>query len=68
MKSLYDANGKYTSQATDLDNATNQACKALFQAYMDQGYSYRDIAGIMRTAITDLELMSAMGFPPVESE
>lgn len=46
-----------------LDNATSKALSEIFQTWVKNGYSIRDVGSIMRWAINDLELLAVLDQP-----
>lgn len=56
MKSLYDENGKYTEDAMKLDRETNEAIDDLFNKYVADGYSPREISHVMMATVSEIEL------------
>ena len=54
--SLFDKDDRYTEEATELDNKTNDAIKDIFADFISRGYSPREISYTMKNAITDCEL------------
>jgi hypothetical protein len=71
MKSLYDHNHRYTPEADALSNETHLALQGIFDRYIAQGYSPREISHIMQADVWELELSAVLGFgviPPKEGK
>lgn len=60
-QSLFDDQGFYTDEARDLSSETHETLKELFDSYVRNDYSHRDIANIMRKAVEDLEMDYTLG-------
>ena len=56
MKHLFDDEEMYTEDAKSLDRLTKDALDNLFMRFVDEGYSTREIAQVMRTAIEWVEI------------
>ena len=56
MKSLFDENFRYTYEAEAISLSTSTACRYIMDGWAEYGYSPREIAHIMKWAISDLEL------------
>ena len=56
MKHLFDNEEMYTEDAKSLDRLTKDALDNLFMRFVDEGYSTREIAQVMRTAIEWVEI------------
>lgn len=56
MKSVYDENDRYGVDANRLDQATHQLLKPLFEEWVKNGFSVRQISHVMQGSVIDLEL------------
>lgn len=52
MKSLYDENAKYTSDALALDRESARLIKPLMEEYVAKGYSPREVAHLINDSIS----------------
>ncbi len=68
MKSLYDTDHRYTSDARELSEATIAALKHIFAKYVEQGYSPREIAHLMQADVADLEVSSVLNLDRLETD
>ena len=62
MKSLYNKNYRYTSEAEAIDREAHNALKLIFKEWYKNGYSPREIAHIINGTVTDFELESVLGW------
>lgn len=63
MKSLFDENFRYTEEANAIGFSTSIACRRIMDEWAGYGYSPREIAHIMKWAISDLELDRLIDIP-----
>lgn len=56
MDSLYREDGRYTANASVLDEDTTKLLTPVFKKFLNAGYSPREISHIMSSAISMLEL------------
>ena len=63
MESLFDENFRYTTQAQSIIANTSTACQRIMDEWAGYGHSPREIAYIMRWAISDLELDKLIDIP-----
>lgn len=56
MKSLFNENFRYTDEANAVAVSASIACRHIMDEWAGYGYSPREIAYIMKWAISDLEL------------
>ncbi len=61
MKTLYTSEYRYTIQANELDDLTHSALRGIFQEFLNQGYSPREISQVMHAAVNDFEVVSVLG-------
>ena len=54
-KSLFTETESYSIEAADLYRDTGIALKLLFEEYVEQGYSIREISNIMGSCVSSLE-------------
>jgi hypothetical protein len=62
-KSLYDENERYTEAALALDKEAGSLLRPLMERYQGEGYSIREIAGIVQKAVFDLECEAILEMP-----
>jgi len=69
VKSLYDKNLRYTPEAFKIDEEAYPTVKAIFDRWIEQGYSPREISHILQACVVDYELYSVLDFrdDPIES-
>jgi hypothetical protein len=60
MKSLFNDKDKYTKEADDLDRKTTKLIEELFDEYVNNGFSIRDIASVMKESIHMFMLMKIL--------
>jgi orotidine-5'-phosphate decarboxylase len=60
-QSLFDNYGYYTEDASELAKETHDAIKEVFDKYVLEDYSHRDIANIMRKAVEEMEMDYTLG-------
>jgi hypothetical protein len=65
---MYDKDFRYTATATEIDNYTYAALSVMFQEFAERGFSPRDIAQVMRAAVTDMELSAVLDVPLYDHE
>ena len=63
MESLFDENFRYTTPANYISARTSVVCQRIMDEWVGYGYSPREIAYIMRWAISDLELDKLIDIP-----
>lgn len=56
MKSLYDINGHYTTEAGELCDKAKHKLRSVVDDTIRDGYSFREICGILHHSVMDLEL------------
>jgi hypothetical protein len=65
MKTLYSSKGfRYGEDADSLARETHAALVAIFQKYIEMGYSPREISHIISAEVTDLELDAVLNARP----
>ena len=60
MKSLFDEKNLYTEDAGDLDRMASNAIRPIFEAYLKEGYSPREISYVIKYATMDIEAMEIL--------
>lgn len=60
IKSLYDDKARYTSQASDLDAETYHALLSIFNKWIKEGYSPREISHLMQATVIDVECSTVL--------
>lgn len=60
-QSLFDNQGYYTDDASELARDTHAAVKEVFDNYVREGYSHRDISNIMRKTVEEMEMDYTLG-------
>jgi hypothetical protein len=63
MNSLYDKNWRYTIDADRLDRAVNAAIQPIFQEFLKEGFSPREISHLIQQVVTDIECESILFHP-----
>jgi len=66
MRSLYDDQGRYTTAAFHLEALAENGLKAVFNEYVREGFSPREICHVLQAGIMMLELMTIIDMPLVE--
>jgi len=56
MKSLFDKDGYYTSNAAKVDKAATDALIPIFEKFTSEGFSRREIAHLVNLATMTLEM------------
>jgi len=60
MKNLYNDDDTYTYEAANLDEETHDAIVSIFNKYVKEGHSIRQISQVMQMTVIDLELSSIL--------
>lgn len=60
MKTLFTEDCRYTAEAMNLDSDTWNLLKDTFNAYLEKGFSPREISHIMQGTIRDLECSAVL--------
>lgn len=60
MKTLYDKNGKYTHEANVYDRKIEDAIRDIFNEYVAQGYSPRELSHLAHGAVSMLETIAML--------
>ncbi len=68
MRSLYDENGRYTDAASHLEASAENGLRVIFDKYVRDGFSPREISHVLQAGVTMLELMAIIDMPtPLET-
>jgi len=59
-KSLYDHNERYTQKALDLSNEAGDLMKKLIVRYHNEGFTVREIVGILHSAAAEQECIAIL--------
>ena len=65
MKNLYDKDARYTLQAELVEGEAYPTIRAIFDRWVKEGYSPRDISHILHGCVTECELMTVLDMNPV---
>jgi hypothetical protein len=60
MKNIFRDDERYSDVANTLDEETHALLKPLFQRYVSEGYSPRQISHLMHLTVLDLETTSVL--------
>lgn len=60
MKNIYDENDRYTLEANRLDEEVRALILPLFERYVREGWSVRQISHLMQGTIYELELRAML--------
>ena len=61
-KKLYAEDDRYTEVAQALDKDVHAMLKPLFENFIKEGYSARDVSHVIKAAIGDIELETILGW------